>query len=87
MQFVSITFMIIGRGNIGMCAWRYCKAQHKPQLKRCLVGVDQTTHEICHSCWMESRIKEVAPDRAGISRLIDLVKAIADSDVTLEEHE
>ena len=42
---------------------------------------------LCHSCWMESRIKEVAPDRAGISRLIDLVKAIADSDVTLEEHE
>ena len=41
----------------------------------------------CHSCWMESRIKEVAPDRAGISRLIDLVKAIADSDVTFEEHE
>ena len=43
--------------------------------------------EGCHSCWMESRIKEVSPDRAGISRLIDLVKAIADSDVTLEEHE
>ena len=40
---------------------------------------------------MRSRIKEVAPDlavnRAGISRLIDLVKAIADSDVTIEEHE
>ena len=45
----------------------------------------------CHSCWMKSRIKEVAPDltvnQAGISSLIDLVKAIADSDVTIEEHE
>ena len=40
---------------------------------------------------MKSRIKEVAPDlavnQAGMSRYIDLVKAIADSDVTIEEHE
>ena len=36
---------------------------------------------------MESRIKEVARDRARISSLIDIVKAIADSDVTFEEHE
>jgi len=40
---------------------------------------------------MKSRIKEVTPDlavnQAGISSLIDLVKAIADSDVTIEEHE
>ena len=48
-------------------------------------------HPPCHSCWMESRIKEVTPDlavnQAGISRYIDLVKAIADSDVIIEEHE
>ena len=50
-----------------------------------------TLRDSCHSCWMKSRIKEVAPDltvnQAGISSLIDLVKAIADSDVTIEEHE
>ena len=43
--------------------------------------------EGCHSCWIKSRIKEVSPDWAGISSLIDIVKAIADSDVTFEEHE
>ena len=47
--------------------------------------------ELCHSCWLKSRIKEVAPDltvnQAGISRLLDIVKAIADSDVKIEEHE
>ena len=46
---------------------------------------------ICHSCWMKSRIKEVTPDlavnQAGISRYIDLVKAIADSDVIIGEDE
>ena len=45
----------------------------------------------CHSCWMKSRIKEVTPDLAvnhsGISRYIDLVKAIADSDVIIGEDE
>ena len=43
--------------------------------------------DTCHSCWMASRIKEVVPNRAMISRLIDLVKAVADSDVTSKEHE
>ena len=47
--------------------------------------------ELCHSCWLKSRIKEVAPDltvnQAEISRVLDMVKAIADSDVFIEEHE
>ena len=42
-------------------------------------------------CWTESRFKEViqvlAVNQAGISRLLDMVKAIADSDVYIEEHE
>ena len=41
----------------------------------------------CHSCWIRSRLKEVSPDRAGISSLIDVVKAKADSDVSFEELE
>ena len=42
-------------------------------------------------CWTESRFKEViqvlAVNQAGISRYLDIVKAIADSDVYIEEHE
>ena len=42
-------------------------------------------------CWTESRFKEVIQDlavnQAGISRYLDIVKAIADSDVYIEEHE
>ena len=43
-------------------------------------------------CWTESRFKEVikalAVDKSGTSsRLLDMVKAIADSDVYIEENE
>ena len=42
-------------------------------------------------CWTESRFKEViqvlAVNQAGISRLLDMVKAIANSDVYIEENE
>ena len=47
--------------------------------------------EGCLNDWTESRFKEViqvlAVNQAGISRLLDMVKAIADSDVYIEEHE
>ena len=53
----------------------------------CLFGFEA----ICHSCWLKSRMKEVASDltvnQAEISRVLDMVKAIADSDVFIEEHE
>ena len=42
-------------------------------------------------CWTESRFKEViqvlAVNQAGTSRLLDMVKAIANSDVCIEENE
>ena len=42
-------------------------------------------------CWLKSRRKEVASDltvnQAEISVVLDIVKAIADSDVFIEEHE
>ena len=47
--------------------------------------------EGCHSCWLKSRMKEVASDltvnQAEISVVLDIVKAIAVSDVFIEEHE
>ena len=47
--------------------------------------------EGCHSCWLKSRIKEVAPDltvnQAEISRVLDIVKAVAIGDVFIEDNE